>query len=498
MTALFAILTVVLIAVIVVQIGKVTELAAKIRGEEEMQQASDKRQSIYLLIFMVVFLIIVSVTGVMYSNFYLGFGPHAAASENGGAVDRMFQITLFFTGVVFFITQILLFYFAYRYKAEKGRKALYMPHDNRLEIVWTVVPAVVMAFLVISGLDAWNEIMADVDPDEEFIEVEATGYQFAWHLRYPGTDAKLGARDYTLINGSNPLGQDWKDEKNLDDLHPSELVLPVGKKVRVRITARDVLHNFYLPHFRVKMDAVPGMPTYFVFTPSITTDEYRLKLREYPEYQKPVDPADPESPMLWENFNFELACAELCGTGHWSMRRVVRIVTEEEYQDWLSQQQPYYFSTIRGTDDDPYRDIWFEEEIQERRSAFNEKFEGLLTNPDENIFVFDHVNFETASATLTPVSKYEIDFLVDALNKYPSMRIDLAGHTDSVGDDEYNMELSRNRAKAVYDYLIGKGITADRLKYEGFGETRPVDTNDTDAGRAKNRRTEFLIINPGI
>jgi len=271
-------------------------------------------------------------------------------------------------------------------------------------------------------------------------------------------------------------------------------VLPVGKKVRVRITARDVLHNFYLPQFRVKMDAVPGMPTYFIFTPSITTEEYRQKLREYPEYQKPVDPVDPESPMLWESFNFELACAELCGTGHWSMRRVVRIVTEEEYATWLSQQEPYYFSTIRGTEEDPYKDMWFEEEIKERQGNFNQKLEGLISNTEDNdIFIFDHVNFVFGSAELTPVSKYELDFLVDALNRYPSMRIELAGHTDSVGDDQTNMTLSENRAKVVFDYLVSKGISTERLNFSGYGETRPIDTNDTDEGRQKNRRTEFKI-----
>ena len=144
-----------------------------------------------------------------------------------------------------------------------------MPHDNKLEVIWTAVPAVVMCFLVIRGLVAWNEVMADVSEGEEHIEIEATGQQYLWHLRYPGADGKLGTRNFRLIkSGENPLGQDWMDDKNLDDIMPSEIVLPVGKKVRVRITAMDVLHSFDLPHFRVKMDAVPGMPTYFVFTPT--------------------------------------------------------------------------------------------------------------------------------------------------------------------------------------------------------------------------------------
>ncbi|MBK7410225.1 MAG: flagellar motor protein MotB [Saprospirales bacterium] len=357
MTTLLAIACILLITVVVVQIGKVTELATKLRGEEEAEQISNKRTGSFLLVFVFAFLVFCVGSAIYYKNWMLGYGPHEAASAHGSRLDSLFNVTLFFTGIVFVITQILLFYFAYKFRGEKGRKALYIPHDNRLEVIWTVVPAVVMTFLVISGLDAWNEVMADIQEGEEYVEIEATGYQFAWHLRYPGPDGKLGTRNFKLINAANPLGQDWTDEKNWDDLHPSEIVLPVGKKVRVRITARDVLHNFFLPHFRLKMDAVPGMPTYFVFTPSKTTEDYRRELSKYKEYQALSDPADPNSEPLWKVFNYELACAELCGKGHYSMRRVVRIVSEEEYTKWLSEQKPYYTTSIRNTVEDPFNGI---------------------------------------------------------------------------------------------------------------------------------------------
>ncbi len=362
MTALLVLLCVILIGIIVVQIGKVTELASKIRGEEEAQERSNRTQGGYLMLFMVVFLLACTISAVYYKNSMLWYGPNESASAHGSSIDYIFNITLFFTGIVFFITQILLFYFAYKYRARRGGKAAYISHNNRLEVIWTAIPAVVMTFLVVGGLDAWNDVMADVGEDEDYIEIEGTGYQFAWHLRYPGPDGKLGARDYKMISATNPLGQVWTDEKNHDDFHPSEIVLPVDKKVRVRITSRDVLHNFYLPHFRVKMDAVPGMPTYFVFTPTKTTEEYRQQLGaldengqpRYPEWHEPVDPEDPEGPLKYEDFNFELACAELCGKGHYSMRRVVRIVSEAEYKNWLSEQQSYYESTIKGTENDPY------------------------------------------------------------------------------------------------------------------------------------------------
>lgn len=370
MTALFVLLCVILIGIIVVQIGKVTELAGKIRGEEEAQERTNRTQAGYSMIFMIVFLLACTVSAIYYKDSMLWYGPNESASAHGGSIDYIFNITLFFTGIVFFITQILLFYFAYKYRARRGSKAEYISHNNRLEVIWTAIPAVVMTFLVVGGLDAWNDVMADVEEGEDFIEIEATGYQFAWHLRYPGPDGKLGARDYKMISATNPLGQVWSDEKNLDDFHPSEIVLPVGKKVRVRITSRDVLHNFYLPHFRVKMDAVPGMPTYFVFTPTTTTEEYRAKLGalddrgepKYPEWHAPLDPEDPEGPTKFEDFNFELACAELCGKGHYAMRRAVRIVSEAEYNNWLSEQQSYYESTIKGTEDDPFASEAVEEE----------------------------------------------------------------------------------------------------------------------------------------
>lgn len=249
MTALLAIICVVLIAVIAVQVGKVTELAGKIRGEEEVQEQTNRMNGSIGMIFMVVFLVATVVSSFYYKNWMLGYGPHEAASQHGISLDYLFNVTLFFTGIVFIITQILLFYFAWKYQGKRDRKALFMPHDNKLEIIWTIIPAVVMTFLVVGGLDVWNETMADVEPGEEVIEFEATGSQFAWALRYPGPDGKLGTRDYTRINGINPLGQVWTDDKNMDDLMVDQIVLPKGKKVRVRIIAQDVLHNFYLPHY---------------------------------------------------------------------------------------------------------------------------------------------------------------------------------------------------------------------------------------------------------
>ncbi|MEM8909295.1 MAG: preprotein translocase subunit SecG, partial [Bacteroidota bacterium] len=444
MTGLLIFLCLLLIAVVVVQIGKVTELSASIRGQEDAERSNNNFNARFSLVFMVGFLAYCFISAYYYKNDILWFGPHQSASAHGGELDSMFNITLFFTGIVFVVCHIALFWFAYKFKGQKGRKALFMPHDNKLEIIWTVIPAVVMCFLVIRGLVAWNVVMADVPEGEEHIEIEATGQQFFWTMRYPGPDGLLGERYYRDISATNPLGQVWTDTKNHDDVVSTSagevIKLPVNKKVRVRITAKDVLHNFDLPHFRVKMDAIPGLPTYFVFTPTVTTEEYRQNLGAldqngdplYPEWHTPADPEEPDGPKRWEAFNYELACAELCGKGHYSMRRIIEIVSEEEYEDWAAKQASYYMGNIRNSDEDPFKgqllDIEIEERAKDFRSAVNKAL--AATEEADKIIRLNYVNFKTGSYELTENSSYELRNLANTLTNYPNMKIEVAGHTD--------------------------------------------------------------------
>ncbi len=508
MTGLIILLCVALIAIVVVQIGKVTELAAKIRGEEETQLESNNFHGRFSMLFLVLFLVGCIVSAVYYKNDMLGYGPHEAASAHGPDLDYLFNLTLFFTGIVFVITHIALFWFAYKYRGQKNRKALFLSHDNKLEVIWTAIPAVVMTFLVVGGLDVWNEVMADVGPNEEHIEIEATGYQFAWSMRYPGPDGALGTKYFKNITAVNSLGIDFNDEKSLDDVvssAPGEVIkIPLGKTVRVRITSRDVLHNFDLPHFRVKMDAIPGLPTYFVFTPTITTEEYRERLGslkadgtpKYPEWHEPADPTDPESKKRYQEFQFELACAELCGKGHYSMRRVLEVVSPEEYEEWSASQSSFYMSSIRNTDEDPHKGKLLDIEIQERRRDFNTKVEKALkaTDPSEKIIRLDYVTFETGRASLTDLSRYELNNLFDFLNKNKNVAVELAGHTDNTGDPVANLDLSNRRSQTVYEFLLNKGVEAERMSSVGYGDTVPVADNATAEGRQENRRTEFKII----
>ncbi|MCH2021461.1 MAG: cytochrome c oxidase subunit II [Saprospiraceae bacterium] len=341
----------ILFTVFIVQVAKARELASIVRNDSAEQDEINKFQAGLGLVFLVSFMAICVWSFVHYIPTSMGWGPNIAASEHGPDVDYLFNLTLFFIFIVFVLTHIALFWFPWKFRGVQGKVGLYWAHNELLEIVWMVVPAVVMTFLVIGGLQAWNNIMLDFPEDEgytsvafpnedsekEFIEIEATGSQFLWYLRYPGRDGKLGTKYFTQINSNNQLGQTWTDEKNMDDFLVNEIVLPVNKPVRVRITARDVLHNFYIRDMRVKMDAVPGMPTYFIFTPTVTTDSMRRRLSNEPEWQVP-DKND-DSKQRWETYKYELACAELCGKGHYSMKNIVTIVEEDEYLDWFDKQE---------------------------------------------------------------------------------------------------------------------------------------------------------------
>ena len=498
MTALIILLILVLLGVILVQVSKVSELSSRIRGEEESFYQGNDRTGLWLFIFMIVFLVACVISAWYYKNVMLGYGPLKAASAHGDSLDSLFNVTLVLTGIVFVVTQYLLFWFSYKYRAKKGGKAVFFQHNTNLEIVWTVIPAIVMTFLVVKGLVVWNEVMPDVRPDDtDYMEIEATGYQFAWDIRYPGADGKLGTTDFTQIDpASNPVGQVWTDDKNLDDFHPTEIWLPKGQKVRVRIKAKDVLHNFYLPHFRVKMDAIPGLPTYFIFTPIKTTEEFREELKKYPEWQLPSDPDDPTSAPRWEAFEYELACAELCGYGHYSMRRILKVVEQDEYDAWLAEQQSYYMMNIRNTEDDPYNGQLLGVDISNRNAELTAEFENANVNGNVgDIIALKNVFFETGSAVLTKDSQYELKKVGELLNIYTNMNIEVGGHTDSVGNPDSNQTLSEARANSVMSFLNGTGrVGTNRLTANGYGQNNPVGDNGTEEGRQQNRRTELKII----
>jgi len=252
-----------------------------------------------------------------------------AASEHGKRIDQMFNITLIITTIVFIATHIVLFAFAYIYKSNGKRKAYYYPHNNALERIWTVIPALVLTVLVLMGFLTWRSIFYKIeDANNKPISIEVTSSQFQWDVRYPGADGVVGTKNYKLITSINALGIDFNDKKSLDDQFVDEIVLPVNKPVRFILTSKDVLHSFYMPHFRVQLNTVPGMTSYFEFTPTYTTDEMKAKTN---------DPS----------FKYLLLCAKICGTNHYNMQKPVRVVSEAEYKDWVVKQGTYLTNDLR-------------------------------------------------------------------------------------------------------------------------------------------------------
>jgi len=328
MTTFFIVAILVLGFLITFQIAKASEYVAVLRGEDKARKQSNRVNGFLLLAFLVAGLI-----GVYYCNERLkGKILGEAASDHGEKIDQMLYITLAITFVVFIITQILLFWFAFKYQESDKRKAFYFPHNNRLEVIWTVIPAITLTVLVGFGIYYWFGITGDAPKDAMVVEV--TGSQFKWEFRYPGKDGVLGKKYFKEINDarSNPLGQLWDDPANHDDVYgTSEMHLVVNKPVKLVIGAKDVVHDVGLVHFRMKMDAVPGTPTTMWFTPKFTTREMKKK--------------------YGEDFTYEISCDQMCGRGHFSMRGTIVVETKEEFDRWMATQKPQYL--VANPDMDP-------------------------------------------------------------------------------------------------------------------------------------------------
>lgn len=302
------------------QIAKAGEYVAVLSGAEKSRKKTNRINAFMLLAFLVIGLI-----GVYYCNEKLkGKILGAPASDHGVLIDRMLYITLAITFVVFIITQICLFWFSFKYQESDKRKAYFYPHNNKLEVIWTVVPAITLTVLVGFGLFYWFKITGEAPKNSMLVEV--TGKQFGWEFRYPGKDGILGKKYYKNIDpaNNNPLGQLWEDPANHDDVWlEQEMHLVVNKPVKLIIGAKDVIHDVGLPHFRMKMDAVPGTPTTMWFTPTKTTKQMKKET------------GNPD-------FVFEITCDQMCGKGHTGMRGVVVVETQEEFDLWLAGKKPQY------------------------------------------------------------------------------------------------------------------------------------------------------------
>lgn len=320
MSGFISIALIILVFVIIYQISKASEYAGVLRGVEKVKTQTNRTLGWLLLAFFVL-----GLYGLWECNEVLkGRVLTVSASEQGIEYDRMFNITLIVTGAVFFATQAALFWFAFKYQSTEKRTSYFYPHNNKLEIIWTTVPAIAMAILVAIGLRAWYNMTSEAPKDAQVVEV--VGKQFNWLIRYPGKDGVLGKRDFRKISDANNiLGLDWTDKDNQDDIivQNGELHMVVGKPVKLIIGSRDVIHDVGLPHFRMKMDAVPGIVTSIWFKPVVTTE----KMKEIT--------GNP-------NFVYEISCDQMCGKGHYSMRGTVIVETQAQYDAWLLMQKSYY------------------------------------------------------------------------------------------------------------------------------------------------------------
>jgi cytochrome c oxidase subunit 2 len=330
MSSYFLLAIVLMIFLLIFQIAKASEYVSILKGEERSRKQTNRVNGFLLIAFL-----ILGLFGVWWCNdlFYnKTLFPQGSASHEGENIDTMMWITIAVCAVVFFITQILLFAFSYKYQEADKRTAYYYPHNNKLELIWTGVPAIVLTILVVFGLKYWFQFTSDAPKNALLVEV--TGHQFGWEFRYSGKDGVFGRKNYKLTDPAkgNPLGVDWNDQASHDDVHvASTMHLVVNKPVKLIINSQDVIHDVGLPHFRMKMDAVPGIPTTLWFTPKYTTEEMKVRTGN-------------------SNFVYELSCDQICGKNHFAMRGVIIVESQQDFDLWMAQQTPEYVKVQAGTE----------------------------------------------------------------------------------------------------------------------------------------------------
>ena len=227
-------------------------------------------------------------------------------ASNWGGMDDTILLTFWITGVVFVAICFFMAYCVWKFRYQKNRRSDYNPENKKLEFHLTWITAVGVAALLAPGLIVWNDY---VTVPKNTLKIEVLAYQWDWKYRLPGEDGILGKTDINLVNDENPFGLIQGDKNGMDDLlvDDNELHLQINKPVKFELRSLDVLHNFYVPQFRGKMDIVPGMITYYWIEPIRTGD-------------------------------FEILCAEYCGTGHYAMRGRVFVDEKSDYNNWMAKQ----------------------------------------------------------------------------------------------------------------------------------------------------------------
>jgi cytochrome c oxidase subunit 2 len=390
---LLILLVIVLAIIAIAQLTKVYELSRSLRKnkEEEISAADNKLNANLMLVWMFLFFV-----GTVF--LYVRYGEYlpVSASAHGVDVDQLMKVNIWLITIVFFIVNFFLFFFAWKYQYKKGRKARFFAHDNRLEMLWTLVPGVVLAFIIVYGLITWNKITGPASADA--LQIELFARQFDWTARYPGENKTFGSANYNLISTSNPLGLVTADgirakldeldaqienvehqlEENRmmpllpesyvatledkvsrlkrhkqrisdldensvnglstweagndDRLVKGEMHIPVNKEVELIFRSQDVIHSAYLPHFRAQMNTVPGVATRLKMTPTVTTAEMRKITGN-------------------DAFDYVLLCNKVCGAAHFNMQMKVVVESEADYNAWVAKQKMFKAPEVKEVAD---------------------------------------------------------------------------------------------------------------------------------------------------
>ncbi len=390
------IIVIVLVIITAAQLMKVYEHSSRLRGKDEadVTDGETKFNAGMLLVFYLALMISSTYLFVVYGA-RPGLGP--SASEHGNSIDSLYDINWIILITVYYLTQTLLFVFSIKYHQKKGRKAVFFSHSTKLELLWTVIPAVTLAGIIIAGLMVWNKITA-MPENAQVIEIYAK--QFDWTVRYSGDDNTLGNTDFKVIESNNPLGivttdlidakeLAWKEEikkieatieaegdltpddqlaemkdkvarlnrqlirmtplrkvqtpeSNLaanDDIIVKELYLVKDKVYEFKFRSRDVIHSALFPHFRAQMNCVPGMTTRLSFKPTISTAEMRKNPEVIAQYKKTNEKRVAEGKEEVD-FNYLLLCNKICGGSHYNMQmNIVVVDTQAEFDAWYNKQK---------------------------------------------------------------------------------------------------------------------------------------------------------------
>jgi cytochrome c oxidase subunit 2 len=344
-----------LMGIAIWQINKIYQLIQNnLSGKKDDSQIANEKDNDIQGKLMFAFLVFIYVVTIYCFWAYSKVLLPEAASEHGVPYDRLLWISFAIILFAQTITQALLHYFAFKYRGINNRKAFFFTHDNNLELIWTVIPAIVFFILIIYGMLTWSNIMNFNDQDEDAIVIELYAQQWNWKARYAGQDNVLGDANVRFLNdfdGRNTVGIDSSDPNGWDDIVVTqEFHIPVNRKIIFKMRSQDVLHSAYMPHFRAQMNCVPGMITEFSFTPTKTTADMRMnsdvvakvdrinKIR-YDKSQELI--AKGEESLDPYQFDYLLLCAKICGSSHYNMQTKIVVESEKDYNKWISSQEAF-------------------------------------------------------------------------------------------------------------------------------------------------------------